>query len=100
MPKQRNHNEWFRHVLLGGRKSCPHCRQRLPEGEMIWSWGEYVNARFRLIRHLCVACWPRTAKALKAHTGDCGCTVALCSASGSGPLPDWMTLNVPEECKT
>ena len=26
--KQRNHNEWFRPVARGGRKTCPECRKR------------------------------------------------------------------------
>ena len=97
--RQRNHNEWFRAVLRGGRKTCSNCRQPLPEGELIWSWGEYRNARFRSIRDCCVSCWPTVARDLRLHTSGCGCTVTLCSA-GSGKLPDWMTLELPKECAT
>jgi hypothetical protein len=95
MAKPRSHNEWFRTVSLGGRKSCPTCSAKLPPGESVWSWGEYVRAKWRTITHFCVGCAKaRVLDRLTAHTDDCGCTVNLC---GRGErLPDWLKL--PETC--
>lgn len=94
MPKARSHNEWFRTVELGGRKSCPECRAKLEAGEWIWSWGEYVRAKFHRIRYVCKACWPDVRDRLNSHTADCGCTVDI--VCRGAPRPPWMTL---EEAK-
>lgn len=96
MAKQRSHNEWFGRVARGGRKSCPHCLSKLAEGESIWSWGVYHNAKFRRIMDVCKQCWHSVRGMLTEHTAGCGCTVNLCARSGDGPLPKWMTLDVPE----
>lgn len=88
----RAHNEWFRTVSLGGRKTCPHCKNRLPPGESIWSWGEYVNAKWRTVTHFCRNCYQlQVLQPLLSHTGSCGCTVNLCSRGEE--LPEWLTLN-------
>jgi len=90
--KQRTHNEWFRSVLLGGRKSCPHCKAKLGRGESVWSWGEYHNAKWRTVRHFCKECWGDIASRLNAHTGDCGCSVTLVVKDSI--RPNWLTLEV------
>lgn len=89
--RQRSHNEWFRTVSLGGRKSCPGCGEKLESGESIWSWGEYLRAKWRTVKHFCKKCYPeQVQKPLLSHTGGCGCTVNLC---GRGErLPTWLTL--------
>lgn len=94
MPKPRVHREWFRTVERGGRKSCPSCRAKLEPGEWIWSWGEYVRAKFRCIRDVCKNCWPEVQKRLKDHAGDCGCVFELEARGASRPA--WMTM----ECNT
>lgn len=88
--KQRNHNEWFRIVSLGNRKSCPSCKAKLSSGESLWSWGEYVYAKWRTITHFRKECWPDIRDQLNQHTGDCGCTVTLVVKD---PQPEWMTLS-------
>lgn len=95
--RQREHNEWFRTVSLGGRKSCPGCGEKLESGESIWSWGEYVRAKWHTVMHFCKKCYAtRVQKPLVAHTGGCGCTVNLI---GKGePLPVWLTLSEPAAC--
>lgn len=93
--KQRSHNEWFRPVERGGRKSCSHCKCKLAKGEWIWSWGEYIRARFNNIRDVCKECWPEVRDRLLGHTADCGCTVTLMCCGA--PQPDWMTLE--ETCE-
>lgn len=94
MAKQNIHNEWFRTVLLGNRKSCPECKQKL-NGESIWSWGEYVNAKWRTVRYFCKHCYPDIQRDLIAHRNDCGCDFELIGYSGE-TLPDWLSL--PEAC--
>lgn len=90
MAKQRVHNEHFRVVLLGGRKSCPMCKQKLEEGEHIWSWGEYHIARWNTVRYLCKNCWSDVAEHLSRHTDECGCSVVL--VIHSNQRPEWLRL--------
>lgn len=89
MAKKKNHNEWFRAVSRGNRKSCSNCSSRLDAGETIFSWGEYRNVKFRHIEDVCRACWPALAGRLAAHAGDCGCTITL---QVNSPRPPWMVL--------
>lgn len=95
MAKQRIHREWFRPVSLGGRKSCPNCRSKLEEGESVWSWGEYVRAKWRTVAHLCRSCWHAAAEELVKHKDGCGCTFELVGYRCD--LPEWMTLDQPCE---
>lgn len=89
----RRHNEHFCTVSLGGRKSCPTCNRKLPDGESVWSWGEYVRARWRTVLHFCVQCYDAEVKRpLLAHAGPCGCEIVLCSYQGER-LPDWLNLS-------
>ena len=102
--KQREHNEWFRPVSLGNRKSCPSCKRKLPivpvglgltAREQVWSWGEYVNAKWRTVDYFCQECFRENVAAkLLAHTGDCGCTINLIGYRCE--LPDWLTLRLPD----
>jgi len=95
MAKQRNHNEWFREVSLGGRKSCPCCRAKLQPGESIWSWGQYVVGKWQTIKHFCKSCFvEEVATELTDHTATCGCTVSLQFQSRQ---PQWLRL--PDQCK-
>lgn len=78
MPRQRLHNEHFRSVSLGGRKSCPNCKCKLEPGEKIWSWGEYRYAKWRTVMHFCKKCFVTDVqRPLNDHTDGCGCTVVL-----------------------
>lgn len=95
MPRARRprvHNEWFRQVDRGGRKSCPSCRAKLEPGEKIWSWGEYLRAKWHSVKDVCKNCWPEVRKRLLAHEKDCpeNCTIELCGRGDQ--LPHWMTL--------
>lgn len=90
MPKVRSHNEWFRTVSLGGRKSCPNCKAKL-NGESIWSWGEYRNAKWRIIKHFCKECFESEVKEpLIKHVEGCGCEVNLITKGES--KPEWLTI--------
>ncbi len=91
MAKTREHNEWFKAVELGGRKSCPECHAKLEPREWIWSWGEYVRMRFTRIRYCCKACFPTVVADIRRHTDSCGCTVNLIARIA--PRPEWMTLD-------
>lgn len=91
MAKQRTHREWFR-TVMAKRKSCPSCHAKLPQNEKIWSWGNYINARWHTINHVCVSCWPATEKRLVDHLSGCGCTFELVGYS-SQKLPQWLKIN-------
>lgn len=92
MAKVRNHNEWFRSVSLGGRKSCPCCGDKLQKGEFIWSWGEYVYAKWRTVKHFCKSCFAAEVQApLQNHAGPCGCVITIVAYQGER-LPAWLTL--------
>lgn len=93
--KTRNHNEWFRSVSLGGRKNCPSCKEKLEQGEKIWSWGEYVFAKWRTVKHFCKKCYSEQVQTpLINHTDECGCTVNLIGYGGE-TLPEWLNLTCP-----
>lgn len=89
-PKVRSHNEWFRPVSCGNRKSCPRCSAKLL-GESIWSWGEYAIGKWRTVKHFCQRCFAEAVlKPLLGHAGDCGCTIELVGYHCS--LPAWLSL--------
>lgn len=97
MAKQRMHNEWFRTVSLNNRKSCPCCKKKLEQGEAIWSWGNYVCAKWRTITHFCKNCFDNeVANRLKSHTDECGCTVQIVIRDSKSP--EWLTLEPKKEC--
>lgn len=92
MARQREHNEHFRSVSLGGRKSCPCCSAKLAPGEKIWSWGQYLRAKWFTVMHFCKECFPdRVQHDLNSHTAGCGCTVNLVMYQGE-KRPTWLTL--------
>jgi hypothetical protein len=89
-PAQRVHNEWFRPVSLGGRKSCPNCHTKTAD---LWSWGEYSNARWYTVMHFCRHCFEEeVTPRLLAHAKPCGCTFVL-NIVGLGwhqQCPNWL----------
>lgn len=88
MAKQRNHNEYFRPVSLGNRKSCPACGAKL-HGQPIWSWGEYIRTKWHTVTHFCAQCYQTNVAArLQPHANQCGCTITLVLYSGTRPA--WM----------
>lgn len=97
MAKQRVHNEYFRPVSLGGRKSCPTCRGKLKPGESIWSWGEYIRAKWHTVDYFCKECFAeRVLPLLERHMGECGCSFKLNAYHCQ--LPEWLELN--QTCNT
>ena len=93
MPKSKDrvHREWFRSVMPK-RKSCPNCGEKLLPGEQIWSWGEYVRAKWRTVQHFCKLCFPAIQQALQQHAGGCGCKFELVMYRGESQ-PEWLVLN-------
>ena len=90
--QHRNHNEWFRQVSLGNRKSCPCCKAKLAENESIWSWGEYVSGKWRTVKYFCRNCFEaEVASLLVSHADDCGCLITLVGYHCT--LPDWLGLD-------
>lgn len=91
----REHNEYFRTVLMSNRKSCPNCHEKL-HGGSIWSWGEYQNARWYAVQYFCEQCWDKGSQNPKerliAHRGPCGCAFNLVGYHGE-KLPGWLTLD-------
>lgn len=54
-------NIYIRTVSLNNRKSCPTCSLKL-NGRLIYSAGEYVNAKWCTIFHFCELCFPNNLK--------------------------------------
>ena len=92
--KTRVHNEYFQVVLRGNRKSCSHCKVKLPQGEVIYNWFEYHNVRHYSVRDFCVNCWHEVKADLLKHSGPCGCTFQLNAYHCI--LPTWLTLDEKE----
>ena len=87
----RTHNEWFR-TVMGRRKSCPTCKTKLPTGESIWSWGQYICGKWNTVRHFCRSCYQQECLShLKTHQDGCGCEISLVPYSGE-EMPKWLTL--------
>ena len=99
--KPRIHNEWFRPVQRGNRKSCPNCHAKLEPGEQVWYWGEYVNAKWRNVQDICKNCWPGIVPKLLEHERQCpdNCTITLVGYGGYG-LPSWLKLPERTLCQT
>jgi hypothetical protein len=94
----RLHNEYFRTVSLGGRKSCPNCRTKLEHGESIWSWGNYIIGKWCTVKYFCWACATEEVLVpLIEHRIDCGCDIALVGYQGE-ELPKWLRLQKTEQC--
>jgi hypothetical protein len=90
MAKQRVHNEYFRTVSCGNRKSCPQCGEKL-SGEFIWSWGQYISAKWNTVQYFCRVCYPTVQRKLQSHSDPCGCTFQL-QGYGGQQLPSWLRL--------
>lgn len=111
-PKLRQHNEHFRTVSLGGRKSCPTCGAKLQVNaathvnaaglrESIWSWGEYHNAKWHTVKHFCKECFDKEVRQpLLKHQQQCdggssgrftGCFINLVNHDWV-KFPDWLKL--------
>jgi hypothetical protein len=88
--KPRTHNEWFRSVSLGNRKSCPSCKAKLEAGESIWTWGQYLYGKWHNITHFCKNCVLEcVVTPLCNHVADCGCKVEFIGKGEA--LPRWLT---------
>lgn len=103
MARQRIHNEYFRTVSLGNRRSCPACSEKLAAGESVWSWGEYVHGKWRTVTYFCRTCWSRDPYSspqarLLAHKAPCGCAFQLIAYGGSR-LPAWLSLDTQEDSR-
>lgn len=80
------------------RKSCPTCKAKLEEGEWVWSWGEYVNAKWHTVTHFCKSCYRgNVQQRLIVHRNECGCDFNLVGYQGE-ELPEWLTLPRKERC--
>ena len=85
MAKQRVHREWFRPLT----KTTCDCGQR---NVQVWSWGNYIRARWNTVKHFCQGCFnDQVVSDLRKHTGECGCTIQLVPYHCQ--LPAWLTLN-------
>lgn len=88
MPKLRQHNQYFRTVTA---RTC-NCGAQYKEGGHVWSWGEYVRAKWYTVKWFCEKCFHYEVKdLLTGHTDTCGCKVNLVGYQGQ-QLPEWLTL--------
>lgn len=87
--KQRSHNEYFKVVSLGHRKSCPTCHAKLGENEHVWSWGEYVRANWRTVKYFCKECFHKeVVSLLLEHSCSCHCVINLVVRERD--VPEWL----------
>ena len=82
-------NIYIRTVSLGNRKSCPTCLRKL-NGQLIYSAGEYINAKWNNIQHFCSLCFQDNLKhyceVYKTKTGK---EINFVSYQ-STKIPDWL----------
>lgn len=80
------HNEWFRTVddkvcECGRRTSRTYRNKPLAESEQcqqVYSWGQYVIAKWRTIYHFCEHCaLEKIEPVLSNHIAECGCSVSF-----------------------
>jgi len=86
MVKTNHHNEWFRPVT----KTTCSCGQKKTQ---VYSWGEYVCAKWRTIDYVCQNCFPIVSERLQQHKKECGCEFKLIGYRGCS-LPDWLKMPV------
>lgn len=69
----RVHREWFNMLV---KTKCPDCGTR---NTTVYSWGEYVRAKYRAVRYFCDSpeCHTPIVEALKQHQRECGCQFEL-----------------------
>lgn len=87
--------------VTSARKKCVTCDRKLPEGEFIWTWGEYRNAWFRVVAKFCVNCFDDVVKnKLLKHANDCGCQINLIVQGKFGvSAPEWLSIpELDKEC--
>lgn len=96
--KQRNHNEYIQ-PLASNR--CPNCldakghKVKTP----VYAWGEYVNAKWRTVKHFCLFCFAKEVLyLLEQHAWQCGCKISVVARSGYR-LPEWMPVEFPLETR-
>lgn len=90
--KLRVHREHFR-TVMAKRKSCPTCGAKLPLGESVWSWGEYLYAKWRTVTHFCIGCYEKDVRPLlEDHAKPCGCVFELVGYRGT-QLPEWLQID-------
>jgi hypothetical protein len=92
MAKVKVHNEWFRPIKLGNRKSCPTCKYRTTK---FYSWGEYHAIRWYTVKHFCEHCFnEQVKKPLLKHADPCGCDIQLQWRGDfyTPRKPTWLTL--------
>jgi hypothetical protein len=92
------HNEYFR-TVNAVRCDCGRLIKKVRHGketgtiDQVWSWGEYVNARWHTVIWFCELCWEHRAKRrLLAHSDTCGCDFRL-NGYGGEKLPEWLTID-------
>lgn len=88
--KDRVHREWFRKI---SKTTCP-CGCKKKE---VYSWGQYIRARWNTVKYFCSECFSDIKNDLLDHKGDCGCSFELIGYQGQR-LPDWLNLN-QEACE-
>lgn len=86
-----NKNIYIRTVSLNNRKSCPTCSQKL-EGRLIYSAGEYVNAKWNTIQHFCELCFSISLKKdCEVYRTKTGKEIKFVSYQGT-KIPEWLHL--------
>lgn len=84
-------NIYIRTVSLNSRKSCPTCSQKL-NGRLIYSAGEYINAKWNNIRHFCSLCFGNNLKRdCESYKANSGKEIRFIGYQ-STRLPDWLSL--------
>jgi hypothetical protein len=84
-------NIYIRTVSLGNRKSCPTCLQKL-NGDLIYSAGEYVNAKWNNIQHFCSLCFESNLKRdCEVYRTKTGKEIEFVSYQGT-KIPEWLKL--------
>ncbi len=84
-------NIYIRTVSLNNRKSCPTCSQKL-DGRLIYSAGEYVNAKWNTIQHFCELCFSTNLeKDCDVFKAKLVRDIAFVPYQGT-KIPDWLRL--------
>mgnify|MGYP006321306985 FL=1 len=84
-------NIYIRTVSLAKRKSCPTCLQKL-DGRLIFSAGEYVNAKWNTVQHFCKLCFSTNLKKdCEIYETKTGKEINFVSYQGT-KIPEWLKL--------
>lgn len=84
-------------TVMPKRKSCPACLKKLPTNEAIYSYGEYIRAKWNTFTYGCVNCFDTCAKPMMVkYKNETGREINIIGYQGA-QIPEWLKLDSTQD---